>query len=107
VIDITDPTSPKEVENLAYETPGFASDIAVNSTSDIAILADGSGGLTILNMAQPAKVDQIYPASSSSDLGNCFISSTGSVLKHLSNLWILLMLLLAATWAYIYNKHRE
>jgi len=107
VIDVTDPTKPVEVENLAYEIPGFASDVAVNDTSDIAIVAAGSGGLTILNMAVPAKPPQTYPENNS-ELDNCFIHSTsGSLSNHLSILWIPLILLLAATWACVYKKRRK
>jgi len=109
VINVTEPASPVEVENLAYDTPGFASDIAVNDTSDIAIVADGSGGLTILNMGRPAEVNKTYPESSSDELGNCFIRSTfgGLSLNRFSNLWIPFALLLAAVCVYATKKHRE
>ncbi len=107
VIDVTEPTKPVDVENLAYDTPGFASDIAVNDTSDVAIVADGSGGLTILSMARPPAANITYPEDTSSELGNCFIRSTWLPLNRLSDLWIPLTLLLAAMCAYIYKKTRS
>ena len=106
VIDVTKPTSPVEVENLAFDTPGFASDVAVNDTSDIAIVADGSGGLTILSMARPAEI-KTYSESSSDELGNCFIRSTGLELNRFSDLWIPLALLLAAMCACVTKRRRE
>jgi hypothetical protein len=109
VIDVTDPTKPVEVENLAYEIPGFASDVAVNDTSDIAIVAAGSGGLTILNMAVPSQPPQNYPESSSDELGNCFIRSAmgGMSFSRFSDLWIPLALLLVAMCACVTKKCRE
>jgi len=109
VIDVTVPASPAEVENLAYDTPGFASNIAVNDTSDIAIVADGSGGLTILSMARPAEVVTTYTDDTGSELGNCFIRSTGLALNRFSDhwMWIPPTLLLAAMGACVIKRRRE
>ncbi|MFO7560418.1 MAG: hypothetical protein R6X10_16430 [Desulfobacterales bacterium] len=108
VIDVTDPANPVKVENLTYDTPGFASDVAVNDTSDIAIVADGSGGLTILSMARPIEIIERYPDNSSSELGNCFIRSTlGGAVNRFSNLWIPLTLLIAALCACAAKKSRK
>ena len=55
VIDISDPTSPREVGSVG--TPGTAWDVAI--TGDLAVVADGDGGLSIVRISGPAKVEGV------------------------------------------------
>jgi hypothetical protein len=80
-IDVSDPTLPVDFDPvLAYDTAGFASDIAVNQTGDMTIVGDGSAGLTMISISDPeAGGVPDYSDTESPDINDsgCFIQSSG------------------------------
>ncbi|MBA4368790.1 MAG: hypothetical protein C0403_14280 [Desulfobacterium sp.] len=80
-IDVSDPTHPVDFAPvLAYDTSGFASDIAVNEPGDMVIVGDGSAGLTMISISDPEAGDvRDYPDTESPDIvdSGCFIQSSG------------------------------
>ena len=55
IINITAPTSQREIARL--ETPGYAYDVHI--AGDLALVADGTSGLRIVDISNPSKVDEI------------------------------------------------
>jgi len=92
VVDLSTPTLPSVLGS--YDTPGIAYGVALNTTvqgsaapGTLAYVADGAGGLKILDLsapAQPALVSSLALAGTQVDLGltgdgltACLVSNTG------------------------------
>ena len=79
-IDVSNPYAPAEFDPaVTYDTPGYASDIAVNQTNDMIIVGDGSGGFSLVSISDPETTETPdYSYTESPDISSgCFIQSSG------------------------------